>query len=91
MKRWTGILVSILAVCLSLSALASGVEYDSDGGVWDYNKGTYTTSDGKTVSIIDEDASTKTVRNADGSGSAPHPCRWRSIGLSCWNSRRFLR
>ena len=67
MKRWTGILVSILAVCLSLSALASGVEYDSDGGVWDYNKGTYTTSDGKTVSIIDEDASTKTVRNADGS------------------------
>ena len=67
MKRWTGILVSILAVCLSLSALASGVEYDSEGGVWDYNKGTYTTSDGKTVSIINEDAETKTVRNPDGS------------------------
>ena len=68
MKRWTGILVFILAVCLGVSALAnSGVEYDSDGGVWDYNKGTYTTSDGKTVSIIDEDAETKTIRNADGS------------------------
>ena len=51
MKRWTGILVSILAVCLSLSAMASGVEYDSDGGVWDYNKGTYTISDGKTVLV----------------------------------------
>ena len=35
MKR-TGILVFILAVCLGVSALASGgVEYDEDGGVWD--------------------------------------------------------
>lgn len=67
MKR-TGILVFILAVCLGVSALASsGVEYDEDGGVWDYNKGTYTTKDGQTVSIIDEDAATKTVRNSDGS------------------------
>ncbi len=66
MKR-TGILVFILALCLGVSALASGVEYDEDGGVWDYNKGTYTTKEGQTVSIIDEDAATKTVRNADGS------------------------
>ena len=67
MKR-TGILVFILALCLGVSALASGgVEYDDDGGVWDYNKGTYTTKEGQTVSIIDEDAATKTVRNADGS------------------------
>lgn len=67
MKR-TGILVFILALCLGVSALASGgVEYDDDGGVWDYNKGTYTTREGQTVSIIDEDAATKTVRNADGS------------------------
>ena len=67
MKR-TGILVFVLALCLGVSALASGgVEYDDDGGVWDYNKGTYTTKDGQTVSIIDEDAATKTVRNADGS------------------------
>lgn len=67
MKR-TGILVFILAVCLGASALASsGVEYDEDGGVWDYNKGTYTTKDGQTVSIIDEDAASKTVKNEDGS------------------------
>ena len=67
MKR-TGILVFVLALCLGVSALASGgVEYDEDGGVWDYNKGTYTTKDGQTVSIIDEDAATKTVRNSDGS------------------------
>ena len=67
MKR-TGILVFILALCLGVSAMASGgVEYDDDGGVWDYNKGTYTTKEGQTVSIIDEDAATKTVRNADGS------------------------
>ena len=67
MKR-TGILVFVLALCLGVSALASGgVEYDDDGGVWDYNKGTYTTKEGQTVSIIDEDAATKTVRNADGS------------------------
>ena len=67
MKR-TGILVFVLALCLGVSALASGgVEYDADGGVWDYNKGTYTTKEGQTVSIIDEDAATKTVRNPDGS------------------------
>lgn len=66
MKR-TGILVFVLALCLGAGALAGGIEYDEDGGVWDYNKGTYTTRDGQTVSIIDEDAATKTVRNADGS------------------------
>ena len=66
MKR-TGILVLVLALCLGVSALASGVEYDEDGGVWDYNKGTYTTKDGQTVSIVDEDAATKTVKNEDGS------------------------
>ena len=67
MKR-TGILVFILALCLGTVALAgSGVEYDEDGGVWDYNQGTYTTKDGQTVSIIDEDAATKTVKNEDGS------------------------
>ena len=63
-----GVLLAVLLLCLwAFGAAESGVEYDEDGGVWDYNKGTYTTPDGQTVNIRDEDNNEPVVQNEDGS------------------------
>lgn len=65
-----------LCVCFFLlfcaAALASGVETDEDGGIWDYGKGTYTDPDGKVYEITpggvnEDDAGSATVDNPDGS------------------------
>lgn len=63
-----GVLLAALLLCLwAFCAAESGVEYDEDGGKWDYNQGTYTTPDGQTVNIRDEDNNEPVVRNEDGS------------------------
>ena len=69
--------LAIAVMCLFLgagAAAASGIEYDEDGGVWDFDKGVYTAPDGSTVSIYDGDSGSGddsgyvgTKQNADGS------------------------
>ena len=50
MKSRKQLILTLLIICMSLffcaSALASGVETDEDGGVWNYDAGTYTDPDG---------------------------------------------
>ena len=66
----------VLCVCFCLllctAALASGVERDEDGGVWDYDKGTYTDPTGKVHEITpggvqEDNPGPGTVSNQDGS------------------------
>ena len=73
-----GIALAMMFVLLCPAALAnSGKETDSDGGVWDWDAGTYTTKDGRVVQITQDDGTTQsgttqtvtpetTVTNADG-------------------------
>ena len=78
MKRLKNVrrtLVLLLCVCLyflSHAAASSGVETDEDGGVWDYNKGTYTDPQGHVYDITpdgvpEDDGGSGTVQNPDGS------------------------
>ena len=69
-------LLSLLAFCALLffcaAALSSGVETDEEGGVWNYDAGTYTDPSGNVHQItpdgIPEDSGgSGTVQNADGS------------------------
>ena len=65
----------LMCVCLyflTQAAAYSGVETDEDGGVWDYNKGTYTDPEGHVYDITpggvpEDDSSSGTVKNPDGS------------------------
>ncbi len=65
----------LLCVCLyllSYAAASSGIETDEDGGVWDYNKGTYTDPEGHVYDITpggvaEDDGGSGTVQNPDGS------------------------
>lgn len=68
------ILCACLCVLLYTAALASGVETDEDGGIWDYGKGTYTDPTGKVHTItpggVQDDNNSpgsSTVKNDDGS------------------------
>ena len=59
-------------LCVCAAALASGVETDEDGGIWDYNKGTYTDPTGKVHEITpggvkEDNPGSSTVDNPDGS------------------------
>ena len=46
----------LMLLLLCVSALAeTGIETDDDGGVWDWDKGTYTAPDGRTVPIVRDD------------------------------------
>ncbi len=80
MKRKNQILEKLfllaLCVCFCLllytAALASGVEKDEDGGIWDYDKGTYTDPTGKVHEITpggvqEDNPASSTVNNQDGS------------------------
>ena len=53
-----GIALTLMLLMLCASALAN-TEIDEDGGIWDYDKGTYTAPDGRVVSIVDDDASSE--------------------------------
>ena len=75
---WKTPLLLMLCACLCVllygAALASGVETDEDGGIWDYGKGTYTDPNGKVHTItpggVQEDNNSPgsvTVQNDDGS------------------------
>ena len=71
LKRGIGLILVLLL--LPLSALGnSGIEYDEDGGVWDWDQGTYTPPGGSPVSITENGVSEDTgnyttVENEDGS------------------------
>jgi len=71
LKRGAGLVLAL--VLLSASALANtGVEYDEEGGVWDWDHGTYTPPGGTPVSITENGVSESsgnntTVENSDGS------------------------
>ena len=59
-------------LCVCAAACASGVETDEDGGVWDYDKGTYTDPTGKVHEITpggvqEDNPGSSTVDNPDGS------------------------
>ena len=45
------LLCAVLSLAVCVSAVASGVEIDEDGGTWDYNQGIYTDPSGQTYSI----------------------------------------
>ena len=63
-KSWLlrGIILTVLLLCLCAGGVAeTGIEIDEDGGVWDYDRGTYTPQGGEPVAIVNED---------DGSGQA---------------------
>ena len=71
LKRGIGLVLSLLL--FSSAALANtGVEYDEEGGVWDWDHGTYTPPGGTAVSITENGVSESsgnysTVENEDGS------------------------
>ena len=77
MKSRKQLILTLLIICMSLffcaSALASGVETDEDGGVWNYDAGTYTDPDGNVHQITqdgvpeDSGSGSGTVQNDDGS------------------------
>lgn len=61
-----GIALTATLLLLCATALAnSGKETDEDGGVWDWDNGTYTAPDGRVVNIITDDDTA-----ADNSGSS---------------------
>lgn len=66
----------LLCVCLCLFfnvlVLAQGVETDEDGGIWNFDQGTYTDPGGKVYTITpdgvqNEDSGSTNVKNDDGS------------------------
>lgn len=69
------VLLLILCACLCLMQYAfadSGVEKDEDGGIWDFNAGTYTDPQGNVYDITpggvqEDDSGAGTVQNPDGS------------------------
>ena len=72
------LLLQVLCVCLCLflcaAAAASGIETDEDGGVWNYDEGTYTDPDGNTYEItpggVQEDGSSPTGQGDSGGSSS---------------------
>ena len=64
-----GILTIALLLSLCAAWAEDGVEYDDDGGKWDYNQGVYTDPTGQTHSIVNDDDSRvdPVIRNEDGS------------------------
>ncbi len=53
------ILCALLMLCAA--ALASGVETDEDGGIWNYDAGTYTDPEGNVYPITPEGVSEMTI------------------------------
>ncbi len=71
MKRFfcgTLTVLLLLSLC-AIGAGEEGVEYDEDGGKWDYNQGVYTDPSGQTHSIVNDDDSRvdPVIHNEDGS------------------------
>ena len=75
--RWLSLVLAVLFVCACAFA-ESGVEYDDEGGVWDWDKGTYTPAGGTAVPIVQDnepassssgsgDTSISVRKNEDGS------------------------
>ena len=64
-------LCALLCLLLYAVAAASGVETDEDGGIWDYDNGTYTDPGGNVYTItpggVEDDGGSATVTNDDGS------------------------
>ena len=70
-SRITGLLALCVLLLFCAAALASGVEKDEDGGIWNYDTGTYTAPDGSVYDItpggVQEDTNTNAqVQQADG-------------------------
>ncbi len=57
--------LAFLLACCGFSLADSGIEYDEDGGVWNFDTGVYTAPDGKTYAIENDDAA-----SSSGSSSA---------------------
>lgn len=53
-KLLTALLCACLSLFLCVSAFSSGIEYDEDGGIWDYTRGVYTDPSGKEYPITPE-------------------------------------
>ena len=72
---WKTLLVLMLCIAVALVSGAvsaeSGIEKDEDGGIWNYNEGTYTDPDGSVYQItqdgVPDDSGSATVKNSDGS------------------------
>ena len=47
--------LAFLLACCGFSLADSGIEYDEDGGVWNFDTGVYTAPDGKTYAIENDD------------------------------------
>ena len=62
--RWLSLVLAVLFVCACAFA-ESGVEYDDEGGVWDWDKGTYTPAGGPAVPIVQDD---EPASSSSGSG-----------------------
>ncbi len=48
------LLCAVLSLAVCVSAVASGIEKDEDGGTWDYDRGIYTDPTGQTHSISND-------------------------------------
>ena len=55
MKRIFCALTALIMLLCAASLSAADVEVDEEGGVWDYDAGTYTAPDGAVYSITNED------------------------------------
>ena len=62
------ILLGILLCIWSAAPAETGVEIDEEGGIWDFNKGTYTSPDGRVVTI--ESDGTEGSSGSSGGNSA---------------------
>ena len=64
----SGLLCVVLCLAVCVPAIASGIERDEDGGVWDYNRGIYTDPTGQQHQITDGGGSSDS--NQSGGGNA---------------------
>ena len=65
-KRITGCLLVLCALLMfCVAALASGVETDEDGGIWNYDAGTYTDPEGNVYPITPEGVSENDTNNTN--------------------------
>ena len=71
-SRISGLLALCLLLFFSAFALASGVETDEEGGIWDYNAGTYTAPDGNVYEITPEGVQEDSNNSNTGTNSDPN-------------------
>ena len=53
---WLTVLLGITLCCCAFSLAETGIVYDEDGGVWNYDTGIYTSPEGVSVKITSDDS-----------------------------------